>query len=48
MIGNVDFGSISNSSSAQTGYEDFTNISINVSQGSAYTVTITPSWAKKV
>jgi hypothetical protein len=22
MIGNVDFGSISNSSSAQTGYED--------------------------
>jgi hypothetical protein len=35
MIGNVDFG-ISNSSSAQTGYEDFTNISINVSQGSAY------------
>jgi hypothetical protein len=42
------FWSISNSSSAQTGYEDFTNISINVSQGSAYTVTITPSWAKKV
>jgi hypothetical protein len=36
MIGNVDFGSISNSSSAQTGYEDFTNISINVSQGSIY------------
>lgn len=47
MIGKVNFGTISNSSSAGTGYEDYTSISTNVSRGTAYTITVTPSWANR-
>ncbi len=43
-IGKVVFGTISNTSTGGTGYENFTAISTNVTRGTAYTITITPSW----
>lgn len=44
-IGKVVFGTINNTSTATTGYENFTAISTNASRGTAYTITITPTWA---
>lgn len=44
QIGKVVFGSINNTSTGGTGYTDFTSISTNVTKGTAYTITITPSW----
>ena len=43
-IGRVQFASIDNSSATTAGYTDFTSISTNVSKGTAYTITVTPSW----
>ena len=47
MIANVNLGTINNSSSGGLGYEDFTSISTNASRGTAYTITVTPSWANR-
>ncbi|WP_390455647.1 GEVED domain-containing protein, partial [Chryseobacterium sp. Alg-005] len=43
-IGNVKFGTINNSSTGTAGYEDFTSVSANVTRGTAYTISITPTW----
>ncbi|WP_161971674.1 GEVED domain-containing protein [Flavobacterium silvisoli] len=43
-IGKVAFGTISNTSTGTAGYENFTALSTNVARGTAYTITITPSW----
>lgn len=43
-IGRVVFGTINNPSTGTAGYENFTTLSTNVVRGSAYTITITPSW----
>ena len=47
-IGRVQFGTINNSSTGTAGYENFTAISTNVVRGSAYTITITPTWTGTV
>lgn len=47
-IGKVVFGTINNTSTATTGYENFTSISTNASRGTAYTITITPTWTSSV
>jgi hypothetical protein len=44
-IGKVVLGTISNTSTGGTGYENFTAISTNATKGTAYTITITPSWS---
>ncbi len=44
-IGNVSFGTINNTSTGTAGYEDFTSVSTNVTRGSAYTISVTPTWA---
>jgi chitodextrinase len=43
-IGKVVFGTISNTSTGTAGYENFTTLSTNAVRGTAYTITITPSW----
>ncbi|MFV5699428.1 M14 family zinc carboxypeptidase [Flavobacterium sp. ZT3R17] len=43
-IGKVVFGTISNTSTGGTGYENYTALSTNATKGTAYTITITPSW----
>jgi chitodextrinase len=43
-IGKVVFGTINNTSTGTTGYENFTALSSNVTRSAAYTITITPSW----
>lgn len=43
-IGKVVFGTINNTSTGTAGYEDFTALSTNAVRGTAYTITITPSW----
>ena len=43
-IGNVKFGTINNSSTGAAGYENFTAISTNVTRGTAYAISITPTW----
>ena len=43
-IGKVVFGTINNTSTGGTGYENYTAISTNVTRGTANTITITPSW----
>jgi hypothetical protein len=43
-IGNVKFGTINNTSTGTSGYENFTSISTNVTKGSAYTISVTPVW----
>ncbi|MFN8324284.1 MAG: zinc-dependent metalloprotease family protein [Flavobacteriaceae bacterium] len=43
-IGKVVFGTINNTSTGTAGYENFTALSTNVTRGTAYTITITPSW----
>lgn len=47
-IGNVQLGSINNTSVGGTGYTDFTSISTNLSLGSSNTITITPVWTGTV
>lgn len=47
-IGKVVFGTINNTSTATTGYENYTAISTNAARGSAYTITITPTWTSTV
>ncbi|WP_395048442.1 GEVED domain-containing protein, partial [Flavobacterium sp.] len=44
-IGKVVFGSINNTSTGGTGYVNFTAISTNATRGTAYTITITPTWS---
>ncbi len=48
LIGRVQFGTINNASTGGTGYTNFTAISTNVIRGSAYTLTITPTWTGTV
>jgi hypothetical protein len=43
-IGKVVFGTISNTSTGGTGYENYTALATNATKGTAYTITITPSW----
>ncbi|MRX40803.1 T9SS type A sorting domain-containing protein [Flavobacterium sp. LC2016-23] len=47
-IGKVVFGTINNTSTGTTGYENLTAISTNAGRGTAYTITITPSWTSSV
>jgi bacillolysin len=47
-IGKVVFGTINNTSTGTAGYENFTAQSTNVAKGTAYTVTITPTWTGTV
>ncbi len=47
-IGKVVFGTISNTSTGTAGYENFTALSTNAVRGTAYTITITPSWTSTV
>ena len=44
-IGKVVFGSINNTTTGGTGYVNFTAISTNATRGTAYTITITPTWS---
>lgn len=48
LIGNVQLGSINNSSTGGTGYTDFTYISTNLALGSSNTIIITPTWTGTV
>ncbi|PZO32373.1 MAG: secretion protein [Flavobacteriaceae bacterium] len=43
-IGRVQLGTINNTSTGGTGYTDFTSISTNLNKGTAYTITVTPTW----
>lgn len=47
-ISKVVFGTISNTSTATTGYENFTALATNVTRGTANTITITPLWTGSV
>ncbi|MFC6875655.1 reprolysin-like metallopeptidase [Flavobacterium myungsuense] len=47
-IGRVVFGTINNTSTGTNGYENFTSLSTNAVRGTAYTITITPSWTSTV
>lgn len=47
-IGNVKFGTINNTSTGTAGYENFTSISTNVTRGTAYTISVTPTWTSTV
>ncbi len=47
-IGKVVFGTINNTSTGTAGYENFTALSTSATRGSAYTITITPSWTGTV
>lgn len=44
-IGNVKFGTINNSSTGTAGYENFTSLSTDLTQGNNYTISVTPMWA---
>ncbi|MDI5887259.1 M14 family zinc carboxypeptidase [Flavobacterium yafengii] len=44
-IGKVVFGTINNTTTGGTGYENYTAIATNATRGTSYTITITPSWA---
>jgi hypothetical protein len=43
-IGKVSFGTINNTSTGTAGYEDFTSLSTNVTRGTAYAISVTPTW----
>ncbi|QDP86412.1 T9SS type A sorting domain-containing protein [Chryseobacterium sp. SNU WT5] len=43
-IGNVKFNTINNSSTGTSGYENFTSVSTNVTRGTNYSLSITPTW----
>jgi chitodextrinase len=47
-IGRVVLGTINNTSTGAAGYENFTALSTNTVRGTAYTITITPSWTSTV
>eukprot|EP01096_Ripella_sp_DP13-Kostka_P018261 TRINITY_DN9824_c0_g1_i1.p1 TRINITY_DN9824_c0_g1~~TRINITY_DN9824_c0_g1_i1.p1 ORF type:complete len:923 (+),score=-62.36 TRINITY_DN9824_c0_g1_i1:2854-5622(+) len=47
-IGKVVFGTINNTSTGTTGYENYTAISTNAARGTGYTITITPVWTSTV
>ena len=47
-IGKVVFGTISNLSTGTAGYENFSALSTNAIRGTAYTITITPTWTSAV
>lgn len=47
-IGKVVFGTINNTSTGTAGYENYTSISTNATRGTAYTITITPTWTSTV
>jgi len=47
-IGNVKFGSINNTSTGTSGYENFTSVSTNVTRGTAYTISVTPVWTSTI
>ncbi|MCC9017674.1 M4 family metallopeptidase [Flavobacterium lipolyticum] len=47
-IGKVVFGTINNTSTGTTGYENYTAISTNAAKGTAYTITITPVWTSTI
>lgn len=47
-IGKVVFGTINNTSTGTTGYENYTAIATNATRGTAYTITITPNWTSSV
>ncbi|WP_374442625.1 M4 family metallopeptidase [Epilithonimonas sp.] len=44
-IKRVVFNTIDNSSTGTTGYEDFTSISTQITEGNTYPISITPAWA---
>jgi len=44
FIQRVQFNTIDNNSGSNGGYADFTSISTTVSKGTAYTITVTPTW----
>ncbi len=48
LIGNVQIGTINNSSSGGSGYTNFSAISTNMTLGSSQTITITPTWTGTV
>jgi chitodextrinase len=43
-IGKVVFGTINNTTTGTASYEDFTALSSNATRGTAYTITVTPTW----
>lgn len=47
-IGKVVLGTINNTSTGTTGYENYTAISTNLTQGVANTITITPVWTSTI
>ncbi|WP_415793662.1 GEVED domain-containing protein, partial [Flavobacterium saliperosum] len=47
-IGKVVFGTINNTSAGTAGYENFTAQSTNAGRGTAYTITVTPTWTSSV
>ncbi|WP_025741978.1 M4 family metallopeptidase [Aquimarina pacifica] len=47
-ISNVSIGTINNSSSASSGYTDYTSISTNLGKEETYSITITPTWTGTV
>jgi hypothetical protein len=48
FIQRVQVGSINNNSGANGGYGNFTNLSTTFTKGTAYTITITPTWTGSV
>jgi chitodextrinase len=47
-ISKVTFGTINNTSTGTTGYENFTSLSTNVARGTSNTITITPVWTSTI
>ncbi|MBI3482217.1 MAG: fibronectin type III domain-containing protein [Bacteroidetes bacterium] len=43
-IGKVQLGTINNTSTASTGYSDYTSLSTSLARSSSNTITITPTW----
>ena len=48
FIQRVQFNTIDNNSGSNGGYADFTSISTSVTKGTAYTITVTPTWTGTV
>ncbi|WP_445456601.1 reprolysin-like metallopeptidase [Flavobacterium sp. HNIBRBA15423] len=47
-IGRVQLNTINNTSTGNNGYTDFTSISTNLTKGTTYTITVTPTWTGSV
>lgn len=47
-IKRVVFGTIDNTSTGTTGYEDFTNLSTDITESKSYAISITPVWTSTV